>query len=150
MNKFEAVIRHLTAAAATDKTVAEVFSELREITGPAGEPQLHFVSDGLYLGDAAAVEFNGYASLGEALMDVFEARLGACEDDLFSDFWNEDSTVSVNVAVRDGVRYYDLRSNGLDCKLSEAVDINNWFDADWEYVERDGVFTERAPQEVDV
>lgn len=150
MNKFEAVIRHLTAAAATDKTVAEVFSELREITGPAGEPQLHFVSDGLYLGDAAAVEFNGYASLGEALMDVLEARQRACEDDLFSDFWNADSAVSVNVAIRDGVRYYDLAGNGTDCKLSETVDIDAWFDADWEYVERDGVFTQRTPQEVDV
>ncbi len=149
MNKFEAVIRHLTAAAATDKTVAEVYSELREITGPAGEPQLSFVAGGRYLGDAGAFKFRGYSSLGEALADLVEDLGKACDDELFSELWTEDSRVSVNVAVRDGVRYYSFDGYGLECALAEAVHVDDWFDPDCEYVERDGGFEQRDPQEVD-
>lgn len=151
MSNFDVVINHLNAAAAaTEKTVGEVFSELRALTGYTmssdHEFDLSFISDGLRCGDLSATEFDGDKNLGLALMRRLEKNACMDSDELFSDTWHDEA--SVNVAVVDGVRYYDFDCDGTNVQFKDLPTVDDWFDSDWEYVERDGVFVQRREQSV--
>ncbi|EMD5193267.1 hypothetical protein VQ453_002458 [Pseudomonas aeruginosa] len=130
--------------------MGEVFSELRELTGYTmssdHEFDLSFISDGLRCGDMSATEFRGDKSIGLALMRLLEKKDDMDSDELFSDAW--ESETSVNVAVDDGVRYYDFGCNGTNVQFEDLPSVDKWFDSDWEYVERDGVFVQRNENSV--